>query len=89
MTELAGKAAGPRMSLTVKVMIGMVSGIIVGLIFNQIGSDFIATYVTGGLFAMIGKMFVNALKMLVVPLVFFSLICGVAGIGEGVEWGFG
>ena len=82
MTELAGKAAGPRMSLTVKVMIGMVSGIIVGLIFNQIGSDFIATYVTGGLFAMIGKMFVNALKMLVVPLVFFSLICGVAGIGD-------
>jgi Na+/H+-dicarboxylate symporter len=27
-------------------------------------------------------MFVNALKMLVVPLVFFSLICGVCGIGN-------
>ena len=35
-----------------------------------------------GLFAMIGTMFVNALKMLVVPLVFFSLICGVLGIGD-------
>ena len=33
-------------------------------------------------FYAVGKMFVNALKMLVVPLVFFSLICGVCGIGN-------
>jgi Na+/H+-dicarboxylate symporter len=31
---------------------------------------------------MIGKMFVNALKIPVVPLVIFSLICGVTGIGD-------
>ncbi|MDF2233306.1 dicarboxylate/amino acid:cation symporter [Albimonas sp. CAU 1670] len=71
-----------KMSLTVQVMLGMGLGIVVGLIFNAIGSQFIADYVTGGLFAMLGKMFVNALKMLVVPLVVFSLICGVAGIGD-------
>ena len=71
-----------KMSLTVQVMLGMGLGIVVGLIFNAIGSPFINEYITGGLFAMIGKMFVNALKMLVVPLVVFSLICGVAGIGD-------
>ena len=74
-------AAVRKMSLTMQVMLGMGLGILVGLVFNAIGSEFIAEHVTGGLFAMIGKMFVNALKMLVVPLVVFSLICGVAGIG--------
>ncbi len=75
-------AAVRKMSLTMQVMLGMGLGILVGLVFNAIGSEFIAEHVTGGLFAMIGKMFVNALKMLVVPLVVFSLICGVAGIGD-------
>ncbi|WP_265089873.1 dicarboxylate/amino acid:cation symporter [Psychrobacter sp. H8-1] len=32
--------------------------------------------------AIIGKLFVNSLKMLVVPLVLISLICGVCGIGD-------
>ncbi|WP_083217410.1 dicarboxylate/amino acid:cation symporter [Thioclava sp. SK-1] len=70
------------MSLTTQIMIAMVGGVILGVIFNQIGSDFIANYITGGVLAMLGTMFVNALKMLVVPLVFFSLICGVTGIGD-------
>lgn len=74
------------MSLTMKVLIGMALGIVVGLFFNLTGLNaegtFINEYVVNGLFHVIGKMFVNALKMLVVPLVFFSLICGVCGIGN-------
>lgn len=74
------------MSLTMKVLIGMALGIVVGLFFNLTGlnaeGSFINEYVVNGLFHVIGKMFVNALKMLVVPLVFFSLICGVCGIGN-------
>lgn len=75
-----------HMSLTVKVLLGMGLGIIVGLFFNLTGlnatGSFINEYIVNGLFHTIGKMFVNALKMLVVPLVFFSLICGVCGIGN-------
>ena len=71
-----------KMSLTMKIMLAMGLGIIVGVIFNVINIAFINDYVVGGFFAMIGKMFVNALKMLVVPLVFFSLIGGVTGIGD-------
>ncbi|MGH1420061.1 MAG: dicarboxylate/amino acid:cation symporter [Hyphomicrobiaceae bacterium] len=73
---------GNKMSLTAKVLIGMVLGVVVGVIFNKLGNPFINENIVGGLFAMIGKMFVNALKMLVVPLVTFSLICGVTGIGD-------
>jgi len=75
-----------KMSLTVKVLLGMALGIVVGLIVNLAGlnapGSFINDYIVNGLFHVVGKMFVSALKMLVVPLVFFSLICGVCGIGD-------
>ncbi|OUR63864.1 dicarboxylate/amino acid:cation symporter [Methylophaga sp. 42_25_T18] len=75
-----------KMSLTMKVLVGMALGIALGLFFNLSGlnadGSFVNTYIVDGLFLIIGKMFVNALKMLVVPLVFFSLICGVCGIGN-------
>nr|WP_227678036.1 dicarboxylate/amino acid:cation symporter [Psychrobacter sp. H8-1] len=48
---------------------------------NAEGS-FVNTYITNGFMAIIGKLFVNSLKMLVVPLVLISLICGVCGIGD-------
>ncbi len=64
----------------------MLLGIIVGLVINVGGwnteGSFVQEYVVGGVFYIIGKMFITALKMLVVPLVFFSLISGVLGIGD-------
>ena len=75
-----------KLSLTMKVLIAMLLGIIVGLFFNlsHLNSEgsFVNTYIVNGVFYIIGKMFINALKMLVVPLVFFSLISGVCGIGD-------
>ena len=71
-----------KMSLTMKIMLAMGLGIVVGVVFNTLNIAFINDHVVAGFFGMIGKMFVNALKMLVVPLVFFSLIGGVAGIGD-------
>ncbi|MCB1505122.1 MAG: dicarboxylate/amino acid:cation symporter [Hyphomicrobiaceae bacterium] len=70
------------MSLTTKIVIGMVAGLIVGTILNKVSTPFIDAYLVDGLFYMVGKMFLSALKMLVVPLVTFSLLCGVMGIGD-------
>ena len=74
------------MTLTTKVLLGMSLGIVIGLIFNLAGlnaeGSFVNEYIVNGFFHVIGSLFVNALKMLVVPLVFFSLICGVCGIGD-------
>ncbi|SFV66353.1 Proton/glutamate symport protein @ Sodium/glutamate symport protein [hydrothermal vent metagenome] len=74
------------MTLTAKVLWAMFLGIIVGLVINRAGLNvegtFTHEYVVDGLFYMVGKMFITALKMLVVPLVFFSLISGVFGIGD-------
>jgi len=74
-----------KMTLTTKVLIGMALAIAVGLFINLLGLNaegtFVAEYVIG-FFHIVGKMFVTGLKMLVVPLVFFSLITGVLGIGD-------
>ena len=74
------------MSLTTKVLLGMALGIAVGLAINILGlnssGSFVNVFVVDGFFNVVGKMFVNALKMLVVPLVLLSLIGGVTGIGD-------
>jgi len=73
-----------KMSITSKILIAMVIGLIVGSMINSFAKEIelVQTYVVSGLFHVIGSMFINALKMLVVPLVTFSLICGVCGIGD-------
>ena len=80
-----------KLSLTSKVLVGMALGILVGLGINMLHlnatSSFMDVYIVNGLFYIIGKMFVVALKMLVVPLVLFSLITGVLGIGDIRELG--
>ncbi len=70
------------MSLTMRILLGMMLGVVVGVIFSRFDSTFIDQQIVGGLFTMVGAMFLNALKMLVVPLVIFSLLCGVMGIGD-------
>lgn len=73
-------------SLTAQVVIAMLLGIAVGLLLNVSGlnaaGSFVNEYIVNGLFKAVGTLFINALKMLVVPLVLFSLICGVCGIGN-------
>lgn len=82
MTDVQAVQPDKKMSLTMKVLVAMVAGLVTGIILHKIGNAFVNEYVVAGFFGMIGKMFVNALKMLVVPLVVFSLICGVVGIGD-------
>lgn len=75
-----------KMTLTTKVLLGMALGIVIGLVINLAGwstpGSFTQGYIVDGLFNVVGVMFITALKMLVVPLVLFSLITGVLGIGD-------
>lgn len=72
------------MSMTSKILIWMVAGLIIGSLINSFAQDirFIQDYLVNGLFHVVGAIFINMLKMLVVPLVTFSLICGVCGLGD-------
>lgn len=73
-----------RITLTNKILIAMGLGLILGSLINLFATEqiIIQTYLVNGLFHIVGSAFIKALKMLVVPLVTFSLICGVSGIGD-------
>lgn len=73
-----------KISLTNKILIAMATGLLLGSLINYFAADqaIIQNYFVNGIFHVIGSAFINALKMLVVPLVTFSLICGVCGIGD-------
>lgn len=73
-----------KMNMTTKILIWMVAGLVLGSLINGFATEvvFIQDYLVNGLFHVAGAMFISSLKMLVVPLVTFSLICGVCGIGD-------
>jgi Na+/H+-dicarboxylate symporter len=61
----------------------MLAGFVVGVLLNAIGVEgFVEDYVVGGLFHVGGSIFLASLKLLVVPLVFVSLVCGTAALDD-------
>ncbi len=73
-----------KMSLTMKIMLAMGLGALLGIAINLFFKDsaLVDQFVTGGILHVIGAIFVAALKMLVVPLVFVSLLGGVTALGD-------
>lgn len=72
-----------KMGLTTMIFIGLILGAIFGAAINPMPSGYVKdTLIIGGLLKVIGKLFVSSIKMLVVPLVFVSLVCGSAAIGD-------
>jgi Na+/H+-dicarboxylate symporter len=73
------------MSLTLKIIIGMVLGFLTGLainIFSLNDNQVINLYFVDGLFDTVGSIFIASLKLMVVPLVFFSLSTGIASFDK-------
>lgn len=79
--------------LTQKILIAMVLAIILGTCAQWLQGvtpwldTIINDWLVGGLFFILGKVFVATLKLLVVPLVLVSLVCGAASLGSGKQLG--
>jgi len=77
-------------NLTRNILIGMGLGIILGSIVHFLdlaeGNPW-DVYLIDGLFDLGGQIFVLSLKLLVVPLVFVSLVCGASNLGAGSSMG--
>ena len=72
------KTKPKKLHLTVKILIGLIAGIIVGVILNLTNQAEIAnTYISP-----FGTLFLNLIKMVIVPLVFASLVMGACGLGD-------
>lgn len=78
-----------KMGLTARILLAMFLGIIIGAAIKYLfpTSCFVQLYITDGLFYIIGKIFIASLKMLVVPLVFVSLVCGTCSLHDTTKLG--
>ena len=68
---------GTPMELWKKILIGMILGIVVGTIMGP----------NAEILKPLGTLFINAIKMLIVPLVFFSLIVGITSMQDTKKMG--
>ena len=74
------------MSETKKILIGLALGVVVGLGLAGL-PDNVYEIVNPYILSPVGTIFLNLIKMLVVPIVFFSIILGVMGLGDPKELG--
>ena len=84
--------ASGKSSLSLKIMVALAAGIFIGFIFTFIPEDlkffghsvktFLNDYLFQGLFLLAKTWFINSLKLIVVPLVLVSLICGTCSLSD-------
>lgn len=82
-------------TLTIRIFVGLVLGFASGLLMyylpqllpdSPVGA-WIQDYLIDGVFLVFGKIFINLLKLMIVPLVLVSLICGVIASEESKSLG--
>lgn len=73
------------MSLTNKIFIALLLGIINGSLFNIFIPE-LANYLLSAV-SVIGSLFISSLKMLIVPVVFFSIVAGVTNLEDTTSLG--
>ena len=83
-----------KLELHWQILISIIAaGIVGGIVFNAqdksgVDATFFQSSVTWmSIFSYVGTLFLNALKMIIVPLITSSIIIGVAGIGSGSNLG--
>lgn len=70
------------LSLNAQIIIALVVGILVGALLNVSGVAEAHPEWISNSFQLVGKLFINALKMLVLPVVIVSLICGASSLSD-------
>lgn len=72
-----------KMGLTSKILIALALGIVTGiLVYNLPAGTFKDAILIDGIFQLVGQIFLRAIMMIVVPLVFISLVNGAASMGD-------
>ncbi|HSI25433.1 MAG TPA: dicarboxylate/amino acid:cation symporter [Methylotenera sp.] len=69
-------------SLNIQILVAAVVGVVVGLYFHSLGAD--NGLVKGGLYTagLVGTLFIDLLKMILIPLVFCSIAVGIANLRQ-------
>ena len=75
-----------KKGLTFKVITALILGAVAGLLLNLYAPE-VFNIVNPYLFVPLGQIFLALISMLVVPLVFISLVLGIAGLGDPAKLG--
>ena len=78
------------MNLTVRILIGMAAGVVLGLLIQSGGfapEHWVRAGIVDGVLDAGGSIFIRSLQLMVVPLVLVSLICGASSLGDSARMG--
>jgi proton glutamate symport protein len=75
------------LQLHTQVGIALVMGFIVGVVARLLGPSGFPTEAFGESVGLVGDIFLRLLKMVIIPLIFTSLVCGVASLGDAKSVG--
>ena len=83
------KGEKKKLGLTTKIFIALIAGAIFGIVLCYVvpASSVKDDIIVDGILHVIGQGFIRLMKMLVVPLVFCSLVCGSMSIGDTKKLG--
>lgn len=78
-----------KIGLTTKIFTALIAGAVLGVVLNYgvPSGAFKDDILVGGIFYVIGQGFIRLMRMLVVPLVFCSLVCGSMSVGDTKKLG--
>ncbi|WP_261663883.1 dicarboxylate/amino acid:cation symporter [Deinococcus sp. Marseille-Q6407] len=80
--------AWKNLSLTTQILTALIAGLIVGLLFNFLAPSLpVLNTINQDVFGTVGNLFMSALKLLVVPLVFVSLVVGTTSLSDPAKLG--
>ena len=84
-----GTTEKKKIGLTSKIFIALIAGAVFGIIlcYLVLSSSFKDDIIVNGILQVVGQGFIRLMKMLVVPLVFCSIVCGSMSIGDTKKLG--
>tara|TARA_B100000925_G_scaffold281588_1_gene253509 strand:+ start:210 stop:1430 length:1221 start_codon:yes stop_codon:yes gene_type:complete len=74
------------MSFTKKIIYAMVLGIFFGIILNLFNQDsYITSFIISNILTAASDLFISALKLIIIPLIFFSIVCSIISMSDDVS----
>jgi len=71
------------MSFTKKIIVAMILGIITGVFLNIFSYDTsLSNFIVINFFNIVSDLFISALKLVIIPLIFFSIVCGIISLSD-------
>ncbi len=71
-----------KISLTSWIMIALILGVVAGYLCHEMAPDAKTAKEISGYFSIVTEIFLRLIKMIIAPLVFSTLVAGIAGTGD-------